>query len=329
MPLFSIIIPVYNVADWLPECINSVLSSPYKNYEILLVDDGSTDGKSGEICDAYQKDFPNLIKVFHQENGGLGAARNTGINNATGEYLFFLDSDDYIEQDTFDGLSQAIDKYHSDMILFGSNVIENGKKTGTVEENIPINTIFSVFDYPKLLLTVPSAWGKLCKKSLFIENNIEFPPRVLYEDLRTTRKLFLYAKSVIRIENTYYNYRIRENSIMTTKALDRNLEIIDALEDITFYFKSKNLDSQFKDELEFLTLYHVFLVASVRIIKIDSQSKILDALYDYTGKKYPAFKSNRYIKEMPKRKQLLLTLLYNKKRNLVATIFKIKELLKV
>jgi glycosyltransferase involved in cell wall biosynthesis len=117
--LISVIIPVYNVEKYLRECVDSVLSQTYKSYEIILVDDGSTDG-SGEICDEYI-DGHSQVKVIHKANGGLSDARNTGLKNAKGEYVYFLDSDDYIVPDAFQKLINISIKEQSDFVFFDAS----------------------------------------------------------------------------------------------------------------------------------------------------------------------------------------------------------------
>ena len=116
---FSVVIPVYNVADYLTACVDSVLSGDCSDYEIILVDDGSTDNRSGPLCDALAARSPGRIRVIHQENLGLGGARNTGLEAARGEYLFFLDGDDTITPDALSTLSRAVETYrHPDVIAF-------------------------------------------------------------------------------------------------------------------------------------------------------------------------------------------------------------------
>lgn len=106
--IFSVVIPVYNVKDYLPKCIDSVLAQDFEDYEVILIDDGSTDGESGEICDRYAAAHPERIRAIHKPNGGVGEARNVGIEAAQGEYLIFLDSDDYIAPDMFRVLADAV-----------------------------------------------------------------------------------------------------------------------------------------------------------------------------------------------------------------------------
>ena len=115
---FSIVVPVYNVADYLGTCMSSILAQKLEDDEIILVDDGSTDGKSGALCDDYAAAHPDLVRVIHQQNGGLGAARNTGIEAARGEWLLFVDSDDRIAPNTLETLARQLPHTEAKMIVF-------------------------------------------------------------------------------------------------------------------------------------------------------------------------------------------------------------------
>ena len=117
--IFSVVIPVYNVKDYLPKCIDSVLAQDFEDYEVILIDDGSTDGESGAICDRYAAAHPERIRAIHKPNGGVGEARNVGIEAAQGEYLIFIDSDDYIAPNMFRVLADAVARFGSDIIGFG------------------------------------------------------------------------------------------------------------------------------------------------------------------------------------------------------------------
>lgn len=124
--IFSVVIPVYNVKDYLPKCIDSVLAQDFTDYEVILIDDGSTDGESGAICDRYAAAHPERIRAIHKPNGGVGEARNVGIEAAQGEYLIFIDSDDYIAPNMFRVLADAVARFGSDIIGFGAALEANG-----------------------------------------------------------------------------------------------------------------------------------------------------------------------------------------------------------
>lgn len=211
--LISIIIPVYNVEKLLPKCINSVLNQTYSNIEIILVDDGSTDA-SGSICDEYLKK-DNRINVFHKKNGGLSSARNYGIRNSSGNYLFFLDSDDFVDQNIIEKLLKSMIEHHSSISMSNRiNYYDNGKqyirfynnndiKVFNKEEAIEEMNLYNYFDM--------SSCGKIFKKSLF--DNIAFPEGKLCEDYYIMYRILDKCDNVVYVPNVYYYYYQRSGSI--------------------------------------------------------------------------------------------------------------------
>ena len=185
MPKSSVIVPVYNVKDFLEKCVDSVLRQTERDFELLLIDDGSTDG-SGALCDELAG-RDNRIRVIHQENKGLGGARNTGIEAASGDWLLFLDSDDWIEPETLEKALTAGEQQNADMVLFGFRSVDmQGKELGIFLDALPKNEPLSPKTHKDLLLCYPCAWNKLYKKRLFLETGVRYPLRVWYEDIRTT-----------------------------------------------------------------------------------------------------------------------------------------------
>lgn len=223
-PLISIIVPVYNVEEYLSLCVNSVVNQTYKNLEIILVNDGSTDN-SGEICNYYTKK-DNRIIVINKENGGLSDARNAALDVMSGKYVFCLDSDDYIAPKTIEVLYKNMKKFNADIAT--TNYIEffdaaNVKNNNVIEPKVlDTETALEALMYQKGCKT--SAWGKLYKAELFDE--IRYPKGKICEDLPTTYKLFARAKKVcIGVGNCYY-YRQRPDSIINS---DFTIERMDAL----------------------------------------------------------------------------------------------------
>ena len=205
--LISVIVPVYNVEKYLRQCLNSVVGQTYKNLEIIVVDDGSTDG-SGTICDEYTKD--KRIKVFHTENKGLSAARNLGLDHATGDWIGFVDSDDWIEPDMYEVLlNKAIET--------GADVVECGfyrEYKKTIEESHRNNRIFDSSQSIESLLRGEisnAVWNKLWKNNCYI--NIRFPLERIHEDVATIYKVFLESKRICTAPVCKYHYIKREGSI--------------------------------------------------------------------------------------------------------------------
>lgn len=190
---FSIIVPVYNVEKYLKKCINSILNQTYINYELILVDDGSKDS-SGKICDEYEKK-DKRIKVVHKKNDGLSDARNKGLEIAIGDYIMFIDSDDYIDDNLFlDKLFNIISKRKSDIVIYG--VKKEYESTGKFSNGIEIksNVNESIIEY--LVETnyyKASANNKVIKRDIIVKNKIKFPIGKLSEDIEWCSLILKYA----------------------------------------------------------------------------------------------------------------------------------------
>lgn len=232
---FSIIIPVYNVEKYLSECIDSVLHQNFSNYEIILVDDGSTDS-SGQICDEYAQKYSN-IKVIHKENGGLSDARNFGIKEAKGEYLMFLDSDDFWEGTTIlSDLSKIIDEEKSDLIIneIATFFEESSKSAVRKFQNIKKikNNIFK--DNLDFLVRndiyYATACNKTIKRSIIEENNLYFCKGQIHEDVSWCADIIPYVNTYYLYKIPFYRYRKNRTESLTykvtTKSADDLINII-------------------------------------------------------------------------------------------------------
>lgn len=212
LPLISIIVPVYKVEPYLRKCVDSILAQTYTNIEVILVDDGSPDGCPA-ICDEYRKQDERVV-VIHQENGGLSAARNAGLNVARGEYIGFVDSDDWIEPDMYEVLFQLISATESDVsIVDVCSDTENSVEPPSKNDEI---YVFNSDETMKELLLNQKfksyMWVKLYKASLF--NNIRFPQeRILFEDMVVSSELFGYVNKAVYQEYHCYHYLLRQDSL--------------------------------------------------------------------------------------------------------------------
>lgn len=238
--LISVIIPIFNVEQYLKRCIDSVINQTYKNIEIILVDDESPDN-CPKICDEYQKN-DSRIKVIHKTNGGLSDARNAGLEIATGEYVTFIDSDDYIDCDYIEFLYNLINKYDVKMSICSYKAIyDNG--TVLTQENNKEYKISAHDTLEKMLYHEDfnvATWAKLYKKELF--NNVRFPKGKIFEDALTTYKLVDQCDNVAIGLTSKYNYMIRSNSILTGKFNIKKLTLVDAYEEMGNYIIKKYPD---------------------------------------------------------------------------------------
>ncbi len=324
MPTFSLIVPVYKIEEYLPKCIDSVLAQSCQDYELLLVDDGSPDG-CGEICDRYAQKHPEKIQAIHQENGGAGAARNHGIRLSRGEYLLFLDGDDYLSPEFLADLKNTVEKYPADLVCFGAQVERDGKKVGQLHENIPTGRLLEVKDQPDLFFGVMAPWNRAYKRSLFAD--ISFATKVWYEDIRVVTKTLAVARTVYRLPGAYYHYLQREGSAMNNKNSGRNVEILYAYDDILSWYKAHGCYEKAKKELCFQAVQHILLAATVRVLLIDRKHPLISQFRDYMEKNFPDFRENPYLEKLDSNKKLIYKLLLKKRYRSVVSIFRLKKLL--
>lgn len=323
---FSVIVPIYNVEEYLERCIGSVLEQTFNDYELLLVNDGSPDN-SAEICRKYLKN--GKVKYFEKENGGLGDARNYGIERAKGEYLVFIDSDDYVEKELLESVNNIIDKYKSDIVIFDYMLVDMQDELMYVErQKLEANTVLNVKSNKELLLLEPAAWNKVYKRQLFIENDFRYPSRVWYEDLRTTAKVLSSAERIVYIDKAFYHYFQRPGSIMNNKNLKRNLEIIDAVEDIRQYFNFR-FPSQYTQEIEFLAVWKVLVDTSGRIMSIGYDKNVIGQVYSYVKNTFPDFRHNTYLKKgerLNKKQKIIYFFMCRKAYRLLRMIFLLRHI---
>lgn len=234
----SIIVPVYNVEHELSRCVDSILNQSYSNIEVILVDDGSTD-RCPSICDAFvMKD--RRVRVIHKPNGGLSSARNAGLREASGEWILYVDSDDYILNDSCERLIAVGAKYDCDIVSADAIREFNGGREYMVHGSLADGKCYSSRDF--IIKTVKPcewyapAWLNLYKRSFLIENNLFFVEGLLHEDMEMQPRVFLAAKTVAYCAYPFYRYVDRASSIMNASKVD---ERVTAMEWIYSNWKSK------------------------------------------------------------------------------------------
>lgn len=234
-PLISVIIPIYKVEQYLKRCVDSVLNQTYTNLEIILVDDGSPDS-CPKICDDYAT-LDSRVKVIHKKNGGLSSARNAGLNICKGEYIAFVDSDDFVSNYFVDFLYKAVVDNHVNISVaeyrsFNENeeLIDENKPDDYAAEKQSLEEMMSryssIYAHDSMLTIV--SWNKLYKVDLFDE--IRFPEGKLYEDAATTYKILNRCDEIAFVKNPLYYYLLRRNSISgNEKFIEKTLDYLDAL----------------------------------------------------------------------------------------------------
>ena len=239
--LISVIIPVYNVNNYLRKCLQSIINQSYKNLEIIIIDDGSSDGSS-EICDEFlSKD--KRIKVIHKKNEGVSIARNIGISIAKGKYIGFVDSDDYIERNMYEILYNNLIRYNSDISMCNYYIEKDGKKT--YKKHIDIKNILVIDDKIQFYKYLNEnyykgfLWNKLFKKELF--NNNELDSQIhMCEDLLILARIAEKSKRYCFTTTCLYNYVLRKNSAYNSNINYKHLTALKAYEEIITIIKKYN-----------------------------------------------------------------------------------------
>ena len=205
----SVVIPIYNVQDYLNDCIKSIVNQTYQHLEIILVDDGSPDS-CPMICDDW-KNKDGRIVVIHKENGSLSDARNAGLRNATGEYVLYVDSDDYLEHDAIEWLVSCAIRHNADIVACTCKKTNNENIPSLLTNRLVVGTGIEMLEFA-FENEIWFAWGKLIKTN--IAKSCPFAKGLIYEDVENTPKSFLMANKVVFSLDGRYNYRIRTDSIM-------------------------------------------------------------------------------------------------------------------
>lgn len=315
MPKLSIVVPVYKVEDYLKECVDSILNQSFKDFELILVDDGSPDS-CPKLCDDYSK-LDSRVKVIHKSNGGLSSARNAGMRVAKGDYISFIDSDDYLDLDTYNKVFSIIAKEQADVVIFGRcYVYEDNRKV--VREKQGIYKVMTGAEATALMNTSllgyydVAAWDKVYKRSLF--DGIEYPEGKLSEDWYTTYKVFARAQKVAYDSKPLYYYRQRGGSITHNARV--NYDAIYASKEVLDFVKKEQ--PEFLREAIFSYVYATIgvmdnLIEQQNIDKVEIK-KIRNSIEKYykTVLRYPGLRGKRKV-------QLFLAI---KATNIYILIFK-------
>ncbi len=258
--LISIIVPVYNVENYIKDCLDSILNQTFCEFELILVDDGSTD-KSSEICDEYaSKD--NRISVIHQTNRGLSAARNTGLEKAKGNYIGFVDSDDTITKNMYQVLYDNLIEYQADLSV--CSVYEKRKNNRWQIEQPKYENVVKIYSgtelinyltYQKYQTLLPMANNKLYRRELI--EHIRYPNGKIHEDEFIIHELLFHAKKVVISKAQLYEYLIREDSITGSKNNRLRRDKLEALWSRVLFLKEKGMQEQY------LKAYHYYLQATI------------------------------------------------------------------
>lgn len=290
MPKVSVIVPIYNVEKYLEKCINSLLSQTLKDIQIILVNDGSKDN-SGNIAKEYEKNNKDRVIYVEKENGGLSDARNYGLKYATGNFIAFLDSDDYIEKNAYEemynkAIEEDADYVECDFIWEFPNKIR-------VDKQYPYKNKKEMLSFVRVV-----AWNKLIKRQLITDNNLEFPKGLRYEDVEFTYKLIPFINKFTYVDKPFVHYVQREGSIANVQN-ERTAEIFTVLDNVIEFYKENNIYEEYRDELEYNYARYLLCSSLKRMCKIKDKSireKLLTESWERLNLNFPNWKENVILK---------------------------------
>lgn len=298
----SIIVPVYNVEAYLPECMESLVHQTLEEIEIIAVNDGSPDN-SIDILNRYAKEYPNKVKVFTTENHGVSHARNFGLDQAQGEYILFVDSDDYLELNMCEILyTKAITDGNDYVLCARNNVYENpdGSITKKMAATLPISQNFKLSDRKFELVKIsPFPWDKMFKRSLL--EGIRFPEGLRFEDLVVAFSVACKAQCIGKVNLPLYNYRRTTQGGFLNSFNKATMDIVTAFELLFQIMKKENLFNTFYDELEYICVRHFFFRYPAFFSpsskgQLDLKLEMIQKTQDFLDKEVPTWRTNHYLK---------------------------------
>ena len=300
MPKVSVIVPFYNVEKYIEKCLETLVNQTLDDIEIILVNDGSKD-KTVDIVKKYKEMYSNKIVYLEKENGGLSDARNYAIPYARGEYIAFLDSDDYVETNMYKEMYEIAQKENSDMVE--CNFIWEYPNKTRIDIGTTYNNKHEMIEKIRVV-----AWNKLIKREILEKSKVQFPKGYRYEDVEFTYKLIPFLEKVSVCKTPMVHYVQREGSISNVQN-KRNAEIFDVMEHVMDYYKENNLYEEYYQELEYLYARYAFCSSFLRIVKIkdkEIRKQLLDMTWNNVYEKFPDWKKNKILNTDKSKKNIYL-----------------------
>ena len=300
MPKVSVIVPFYNVEKYIEKCLETLVNQTLDDIEIILVNDGSKD-KTVDIVKKYKEMYSNKIVYLEKENGGLSDARNYAIPYARGEYIAFLDSDDYVETNMYKEMYEIAQKENSDMVE--CNFIWEYPNKTRIDIGTTYNNKHEIIEKIRVV-----AWNKLIKREILEKSKVQFPKGYRYEDVEFTYKLIPFLEKVSFCKTPMVHYVQREGSISNVQN-KRNAEIFDVMEHVMDYYKENNLYEEYYQELEYLYARYAFCSSFLRIVKIkdkEIRKQLLDMTWNNVYEKFPDWKKNKILNTDKSKKNIYL-----------------------
>lgn len=285
----SVILPAYNTENYIADSIQSLINQTMSEIEIIAVDDGSTDNTLKILRD-FEEKYPDKLKVFHKENGGQSQARNLALEMTSGEYIAFVDSDDFVEATMLEEMYNKATTQKADVVI--CDILEH-KSDGTTN-------YYNATDISNKFSVTPSVCNKIFKSSL--AKSERFPAGIWYEDLVYTTRIFMKTDKICAVKKALYHTNLRDNSTMRNQNSLKNLDILTAFE-----LLSNSADETLSDALEFIFIDHIFITAINRVArhKTKEKGRVIGKLRRIGLEKYPKFYKSNAFKSMPLKRRII------------------------
>ncbi len=316
----SVIVPVYNVEKYIKKCIDSIVNQTFKDLEIIVVNDGTNDD-SIKIIKKYFND--KRIKIFNKENGGLASARNYGINKSNGKYIFFVDSDDFLDSNCLLDMYNVIEEKKVDMVICDYyRYYENGTKV--LEKTIP----FYNQDNNKChVIAMPGAVCKLIRSDIIKGNNIQFLEKHYFEDNAIMPYVCALSPKFFYVEKPYYYYLQRDGSILNKRKYDRKWEdIFSSLEYLYKKFEDSNLLTTYYDELEYIYIEYLLHAPGLRFIEYHEAEHNFLQIHNIMHEKFPYWFKNKYYVKHNIKYKIICYLFYHSKLKIARLLLRKKAI---
>lgn len=304
MSKISVIIPVYGVEDYIEKCVDSIVNQTFKDIEIIIVNDGTKDNSIKIIEDKFKD---KRIKIYHKENGGLASARNYGITKAKSEYLFFVDSDDFIDTTCLEKMYQIVEKEKTDLVICDYyKLYEDGTK-----EVIPTIPHFDLQNKKCSVTSMPGAVCKLIKTSIVKKYKIEFLENHYFEDNAIMPFACAVCNNFSYIQEPFYYYLQRNGSILNQQLYNPKWEdIFNSLDNLYKKFKEHNLLDEYHEELEYIYIEYLLHAANLRFIDYPEGLKNIKIIKQVMKDKFPNWRKNKYFKQENIKYKIICNLFY-------------------
>lgn len=319
----SIIVPVYNVEKYIEKCLDSLINQSYKNVEIVVINDGSTDNSINIIMDKYNSN--DRIYIYNKKNGGLSSARNLGLDKATGDYLLFVDSDDWLELDCVEKLVDVIESQNADIIEFGYKMVSDCKELSSTRFTTRVfesnNSILEEFFFGTQIIDI--VCNKIYKKKLF--DNVRFVEGKIHEDYMITPELLYNCNKFIIVDHVFYNYYQRSDSITQKPFSEKNFDRIFAGKHVADFCK-KNINQFYEIALiriGFICIYlYKHLLDSSKQIKKEEYIKYKKRISNEYIEIYKKMSNSLSLKKLPIYKRIMFKM-FKYSKNLTVGIYRL------